>query len=178
MNYKEYQSLKLGDKIRDKRDGQVGKIKVLSRNEVYVAFSDDCLTSYCRDDYSTFSEFKEEISNIEKVKPLTIREKIIKRLNDGFGYNLPPDVKIKHHKGRMTRNLVGFSWYVYDTRVPFEVGSCCTMKECLKWKKWVIESYDEEIFEYNEKTMYEDTDYIEGVDNINFSKGDFSWKKF
>lgn len=101
----------------------------------------------------------------------TLREQIIERLNNGFGYNLPPDVKIKHHKGRMNRNFGGFSWYVYDIRVPFEVGSCCTMSECLKWKRWVIEIHDEEIYEYFENNMYEDNYYIENEDNINFLKG-------
>lgn len=101
---------------------------------------------------------------------MKLRDKIIKRLNKGFGYNFPPDVKIKHHKGRMNRNFEGFSWYVFDIRTPFEVGSCCAMTECLKWEKWVIETHDQEIFEYNEKALYEDSDYIEGVDNINFKK--------
>lgn len=62
-----------------------------------------------------------KIKNMKKNNRKTLREQIIERLNNGFGYNLPPDVKIKHHKGTMCRNFGGFSWYVYDIRVPFEV---------------------------------------------------------
>lgn len=66
MSYKEYLTLKLGDKVRDKRTGEVGEIRVFSRNEIYVAFSDEYLTPYCRDDFYNLKEFKEEIKNLEK----------------------------------------------------------------------------------------------------------------
>jgi len=67
MTYQEYSTLKLGDYVKDKRTGEVGQIRVFSRDEIYVAFTKDCLTSYCLDDYNNLKEFKEEIKYLEKV---------------------------------------------------------------------------------------------------------------
>lgn len=108
--------------------------------------------------------------DVKKNKPKTLREQIIERLNNGFGYNFSPDIKIRHHQGRKYKDVGGFSWYICDIRTQFEVGSSSTMSECLKWKKWVIESHNQEIHEYFENCMYEENDYIENEDNINFKK--------
>lgn len=96
---------------------------------------------------------------------MTLKEKLIIRLNSGFGYNIPLDAKWKTNQAH--GNYVGMgahSWYFCDTSIPhqYNVGSCSNVKECLKWNRWVIEPKDLEICEYNESllSMYNAYDYI------------------
>ena len=67
MCYETFLTLELGDKVRDKRTGEVGEIQILLKDEIYVAFIEDYLTSYCLDDFDTFEEFKKEIKNLERI---------------------------------------------------------------------------------------------------------------
>ena len=96
---------------------------------------------------------------------MTLKEKLIKRLNKGFGYNIPLEAKWKTNQAH--GNYVGMgahSWYFCDTSLPFHynVGSCSNVKECLKWKRWVIEPKYLEICEYFESqiNLYKAYNYI------------------
>lgn len=87
---------------------------------------------------------------------MTLKEKLIKRLKSGFGYNIPLDTKWKTNQAH--GNFVGMgahSWYFCDTNLPFHynVGSCSSVKECLTWKRWVIEPKYLEICEYCESQI-------------------------
>ena len=89
---------------------------------------------------------------------MTTKKKIIKRLNEGFGYNLPLDTEIMTHQangGNKKMNGESFSWYLNDKKHAFGflLGSYNTITECLKWKRWVInpDPQVEEIFEYIEE---------------------------
>lgn len=84
---------------------------------------------------------------------MTLKEKVIRRLHNGFGYDIPLDAKWKTNQAH--GNFVGmgaFSWYFCDLNIPFNhnVGSCSSVKECLKWDRWVIEPKHLEINEYIE----------------------------
>ena len=87
---------------------------------------------------------------------MTQKEKLIRRLHKGFGYDIPLDAKWKTNQAH--GNFVGmgaFSWYFCDLNLPFSynVGSCSSVKECLKWKRWVIEPHNLEICEYFESNV-------------------------
>ena len=60
------------------------------------------------------------------------------------------------------------SWYFCDTSLPFHynVGSCSNVKECLKWKRWVIEPKYMEINEYIEsyRSLYRAHGFL--IENI------------
>ena len=76
---------------------------------------------------------------------MTTKERIIKRLNKGFGFEIPLDAPYHHHGGRGL--FVGcWSWAI--TEGLDDIGSMHSMSECLKWKKWVLDEDTNEIFEY------------------------------
>ena len=79
----------------------------------------------------------------------TIKDKIIERLNKGFGFSIPIDAEWTTHQ-RAFRSEGSQKWYFIDVRIPIKqgVGSCATATECLKWKRWYISS--KEICEYDE----------------------------
>ena len=82
---------------------------------------------------------------------MTTKEKIIKRLNKGFGFDIPIDASWKTHDARgYYRSAGAQSWYFTDHRVPLHelVGSAASATECLKWKRWIIVKSEREIFEY------------------------------
>ena len=93
---------------------------------------------------------------------MTSKEKIIRRLNKGFGFNIPLDAEIKTHQAnsQWSKANGAQAWFISDMRVPFELnlGCCDTMTECLKWKRWIInmDPCEREIFEYFE----ENSDYF------------------
>jgi hypothetical protein len=96
---------------------------------------------------------------------MTLKEKLIKRLNKGFGYNIPLDSKWKTNQAH--GNYVGMgahSWYFCDLNLPFShnVGSSSSVKECLKWDRWIIDPRRLEISEYNESliSLYRAHDYL------------------
>lgn len=100
---------------------------------------------------------------------MTLKEKLIKRLNTGFGYNIPLDAKWKTNQAH--GNYIGMgahSWYFCDVNLPlnYNVGSCSNVKECLKWKRWVIEPKYMEICEYfeNNEQLYKTYGYL--IENI------------
>ena len=89
---------------------------------------------------------------------MTTKEKIIKRLNEGFDYDIPLNAEILTHQsngGNKKMNGESFSWFLNDTKHCFGLllGSYSPMTECLKWKRWVInpDPNVEEIFEYFEE---------------------------
>ena len=94
---------------------------------------------------------------------MTTKEKIIKRLNDGFGFSIPLDARWKTHE-RKYRDEGGMSWYFSDTRVyPSQnVGSADTVTECLSYDRWVIDQDEREIYEYFEHNLkfYELHDFL------------------
>lgn len=53
---------------------------------------------------------------------MTVKEKIIKRLNKGFGFDIPLDAKWKTHeaKGYFIRSQGAFSWYFADERISLD----------------------------------------------------------
>lgn len=71
-------------------------------------------------------------------------EKIVKRLNDMGVIN---DINPLVFKHRGNRNG-SFSWCV-SSGVK-DIGSTCSMQECLKWKRWIYSPQLYEIFEYHE----------------------------
>ena len=84
---------------------------------------------------------------------MSLKEKLIKRLKTGFGYDIPLDAKWKTNQAH--GNYVGMgahSWYFCDLNLPFShnVGSSSSVKECLKWDRWVIDPKHLEINEYIE----------------------------
>ena len=81
----------------------------------------------------------------------TIKERIIKRLNRGFGFDIPLDARWHTHE-RAFRDCGGMSWYFSDTRLGHlqNCGSSDTASECLKWKKWYIDTEEAEIYEFFE----------------------------
>ena len=87
---------------------------------------------------------------------MTKKEKIISRLNKGFGFDFPMDVNIKTHQGREHRSEGSHSWYIADIRYAFNNFGCAdSMTTCLKWKRWLISKDLNEIFEYAEGVKYD-----------------------
>ena len=82
---------------------------------------------------------------------MKVKERIIKRLNEGFGFNIPQDANWLTHE-RAFKDCGGLSWYFTDTRCSRleNCGSAESATETLKWKKWVINTEDAEIFEFFE----------------------------
>lgn len=81
----------------------------------------------------------------------TVKERIIKRLNKGFGFDIPLDAHWHTHE-RAFRDCGGMSWYFSDLRLGHleNCGAADTASECLKWKKWCIDTEEAEIFEFFE----------------------------
>jgi len=102
---------------------------------------------------------------------MTVKERIIKRLNEGFGgrYNIPNDANWKTNQahGMWQRSQGAHSWYFSDLRLfPHElVGSQAPASECLKWKRWIISKDDREIYEYIEgvTTYCKEDDVLEKI---------------
>ena len=90
---------------------------------------------------------------------MTIKERIVKRLNKGFGFSIPSDANWHTHE-KTFRNCGGMSWYFCDLRIaPQEnVGCAVPATEALKWDRWLISKEDREIFEYQPNSWY-DNDY-------------------
>jgi hypothetical protein len=99
---------------------------------------------------------------------MTLKEKVIKRLREGFGYDIPFDVKWKTNQAHGSNKGEGaFSWYFCDYMpIIYQVGACVSVKECLKWKRWVINLDELEISEYSEdeKSLYSAYHYL--IENI------------
>ena len=77
----------------------------------------------------------------------SLRQKIIERLNKGFGLKIPEDTPWFTH---MNRRSDAFSWWLDG------FGSCESATKVMKWKRWVaIDSGngEMEICEYNEKDI-------------------------
>ena len=81
----------------------------------------------------------------------TTKERVIKRLNKGFCFNIPFDAHWRTHE-RAFRDCGGMSWYFSDTRIGHLQNCGCAepASECLKWKKWCIDIDNSEIFEFFE----------------------------
>lgn len=75
---------------------------------------------------------------------MNTKEKIIARLNKGFGLNLPSDTNWVCRQ-RKYKDIGGFSWCL---NCVDNIGSAEPATEVLKWKRWVIEPNTGEIFEY------------------------------
>lgn len=73
------------------------------------------------------------------------KEKIIKRLNEGFGFEIPYDTPWMHHQKERYGGGT-FSWSV--AKGPIDIGSVCSMTECLKWERWIYSKSLHEIFEF------------------------------
>ena len=59
---------------------------------------------------------------------MSAKEKIIKRINDGFGFNIPLDAKFRTHQAmsRMAKEYASQSWFIMDEHVPFDLQlGCC-----------------------------------------------------
>lgn len=89
---------------------------------------------------------------------MTTKEKIIKRLNNGFGYNIPNDAPYCHHQATFCGDG-RFSWSI--SAGAHDIGSTASMKECLSWERWVLDMELGEIFEYYENLKLTSTDLIE-----------------
>lgn len=75
---------------------------------------------------------------------MTTKEKIINRLNKGFGFNIPKDAKWLTHQ-RAYRECGGLSWYFSDVRLNGweNCGASESATECLSWERWCINKYAE-----------------------------------
>lgn len=86
------------------------------------------------------------VNTIEKfLSDMGIKDRIITRLNKGFGFHFENDDPFYHHGGR------GFwqgSWSWGISHGSVDVGSMFSMTECLRWKRWVFDKNLNEIFEY------------------------------
>lgn len=82
---------------------------------------------------------------------MTPKERIIKRLNKGFGFNIPLDAKWCTHE-RAFRDCGGFSWYFSDLRLSHlqNCGSSEPVSEVLKWEKLYIDVEEAEIYQFFE----------------------------
>lgn len=76
---------------------------------------------------------------------MTTKQKIINRLNKGFGFNISQDCPWTHHAARGLF-AGGFSWSV--NMGSMDIGSAESMTECLKWDKWIFDYNLHEIFRY------------------------------
>lgn len=93
---------------------------------------------------------------------MTIKEKIIKRLNRGFGFDIPLDANWHTHE-RAFRSSGNLSWYISDIRcLHRDYGAAVSATEALKWKRWVINLELKEIFEYfeDQRKYYENNDCL------------------
>lgn len=81
----------------------------------------------------------------------TTKERVIKRLNKGFGFDIPLDAHWHTHE-RAFRDCGGMSWYFSDLRLGHLQNCGCAepASECLKWKKWCIDVENAEIYEFFE----------------------------
>lgn len=101
---------------------------------------------------------------------MAVKEKIIKRLNNGFGFKIPLDAQWKTHEANscLAQANGAHSWYFVDTRIPLDqhVGSQDPASVCLKWKRWIIDRSEREIFQYIEGVTTYDKDYdlLEKID--------------
>lgn len=89
---------------------------------------------------------------------MTPREKIITRLNKGFGYDIPIDTTWICRK-RKYKAVGGFSWSLNCVE---GLGCAETATEALKWPIWVIDPISGEIFEYfnTNKDRYKIRNYL------------------
>lgn len=71
-----------------------------------------------------------------------IKDRIITRLNKGFGFHFENDDPFYHHGRRQGT----WSWCI--SHGSEDVGSTFSMTECLRWKRWVFDTNLNEIFEY------------------------------
>lgn len=90
---------------------------------------------------------------------MTTKERIINRLNKGFGFEIPLDAPYHHHGGR---GLFTGCWSWSVSTGLLDIGSTDSMTECLKWKKWIYDNGMHEIFEYRPENeeMYRKVGYI------------------
>lgn len=77
----------------------------------------------------------------------TLKERIINRLNQGFGYSIPSNAPYCHHQATFCQDG-RWSWSI--SLGSHDIGSAHSMKECLSWKKWCIDLDLFEIFEYHD----------------------------
>ena len=91
---------------------------------------------------------------------MKLKEKIIKRLNKGFGYNIPNDTPYCHHQATFCGDG-RFSWSIACG--VHDIGSTSSMKECLSWKRWVLNTELHEIFEYYDNMKLTYSDVLEDV---------------
>ena len=90
---------------------------------------------------------------------MTTKEKIIRRLNKGFGFDIPINAPCFHHLATFYNADGRFSWVISNGSI--DVGSTSSMKECLSWKRWVYNKKLNEIFEYYPNARYCSDDIIE-----------------
>ena len=76
---------------------------------------------------------------------MTTKEKIINRLNKGFGFSIPLDAPCTHHQ---KERYGGGTWSWSVKKGSVDVGSQYSMTECLKWNRWIYDQDMHEIFEY------------------------------
>lgn len=88
----------------------------------------------------------------------SLKERIINRLNKGFGYNIPPTAPCCHHQATFCRDG-RWSWSI--SIGVHDIGSTHPMKECLSWKRWFIDIELWEIFEYHDNIQQDSYMLIE-----------------
>lgn len=79
---------------------------------------------------------------------MTTKEKIIKRLNEAFGFDIPNDAFFTTHIKRYGHYDDAFSWAV--SWKGSDIGCYDSMTECLKWDKWVYSRSLHAIFEHHD----------------------------
>lgn len=78
---------------------------------------------------------------------MTTKERIIKRLNKGFGLTIPMDAPCNHHLGA----LAEWSWSISNG--VHDIGCINSMTDVLKWKRWMIDTSLRELFYCSEKDI-------------------------
>lgn len=82
---------------------------------------------------------------------MSIKEKIIKRLNEGFGFNIPNNAPYCHHQATFYADG-RFSWSISNG--AHDIGCTSSMTEALTWDRWVYDTDMREISEYFPRNMY------------------------
>lgn len=89
---------------------------------------------------------------------MTKKQRLIKRLNDAFSLGITDKCPFFT---RMNNRQGGFSWII--SIGGHDIGSTCSITECLSWKRWVLSIEMNELFEYIENDKYSKEDLIEPI---------------
>lgn len=66
---------------------------------------------------------------------MTLKQKMISRINKQFGLHIPIDYPIKTHQGRKFKDSGSFNWYLCGDNLEYNrFGACEPLYKMLQWK--------------------------------------------